>query len=218
MGWKFCSFILAVLIFETKMTGSGPSRKARLRKVKSCWPGRESSLKKSWESRRPEKVGLDLGSVKQKGGKTVHAWAFAGDLEAEFQAGFEHVRNGMAAAVRQDAAVSRSRSRQASFRWSWREVKSIRRRPFSLIDCAMPWNAKRFRAKDDTTTFPVRSRRRGAFIPSLDATLEGAAGDDRRCRDLRLSTTCGSGRRRPDPLPQLIAAHRQALIDARQRT
>ena len=28
---------------------------------------------------------LDLGSVKQKGGKTVHAWAFAGDLEPKFK-------------------------------------------------------------------------------------------------------------------------------------
>ena len=27
----------------------------------------------------------ELGSVKQKGGKTVHAWAFAGDLEDEFK-------------------------------------------------------------------------------------------------------------------------------------
>ena len=28
---------------------------------------------------------MDLGSVKQKGGKTVHAWAFAGDLKDDFQ-------------------------------------------------------------------------------------------------------------------------------------
>lgn len=28
---------------------------------------------------------LDLGSVKQKGGKTVHAWAFAGDLKDAFE-------------------------------------------------------------------------------------------------------------------------------------
>jgi predicted NUDIX family NTP pyrophosphohydrolase len=28
---------------------------------------------------------IDLGSVKQKGGKTVHAWAFAGDLETNFK-------------------------------------------------------------------------------------------------------------------------------------
>ena len=28
---------------------------------------------------------MDLGSVKQKGGKTVHAWAFAGDLEDDFK-------------------------------------------------------------------------------------------------------------------------------------
>ena len=28
---------------------------------------------------------IELGSVKQKGGKTVHAWAFAGDLEDDFK-------------------------------------------------------------------------------------------------------------------------------------
>ncbi len=28
---------------------------------------------------------MELGSVKQKGGKTVHAWAFAGDLEDDFE-------------------------------------------------------------------------------------------------------------------------------------
>lgn len=28
---------------------------------------------------------IELGSVKQKGGKTVHAWAFAGDLEPDFK-------------------------------------------------------------------------------------------------------------------------------------
>ena len=28
---------------------------------------------------------MDLGSVKQKGGKTVHAWAFAGELDENFQ-------------------------------------------------------------------------------------------------------------------------------------
>ena len=28
---------------------------------------------------------IELGSVKQKGGKTVHAWAFAGDLPHDFE-------------------------------------------------------------------------------------------------------------------------------------
>ena len=28
---------------------------------------------------------MDLGSIKQKGGKTVHAWAFAGDLKDDFK-------------------------------------------------------------------------------------------------------------------------------------
>ena len=33
----------------------------------------------------PAEDWIDLGSVKQKGGKTVHAWAFAGDLPPEFK-------------------------------------------------------------------------------------------------------------------------------------
>ena len=33
----------------------------------------------------PLGVPLELGSIKQKGGKTVHAWAFAGDLANDFQ-------------------------------------------------------------------------------------------------------------------------------------
>jgi predicted NUDIX family NTP pyrophosphohydrolase len=33
----------------------------------------------------PAEEWMDLGSVKQKGGKTVHAWAFAGDLEPDFK-------------------------------------------------------------------------------------------------------------------------------------
>jgi predicted NUDIX family NTP pyrophosphohydrolase len=28
---------------------------------------------------------IELGSIKQKGGKTVHAWAFTGDLEDDFK-------------------------------------------------------------------------------------------------------------------------------------
>jgi predicted NUDIX family NTP pyrophosphohydrolase len=32
-----------------------------------------------------EKDWLELGSIKQKGGKTVHGWAFAGDLKADFK-------------------------------------------------------------------------------------------------------------------------------------
>ena len=33
----------------------------------------------------PAEGWIDLGSVKQKGGKTVHAWAFAGDLPSDFK-------------------------------------------------------------------------------------------------------------------------------------
>jgi predicted NUDIX family NTP pyrophosphohydrolase len=34
---------------------------------------------------RPSGNWIELGSIKQKGGKTVHAWAFAGDLPDCFQ-------------------------------------------------------------------------------------------------------------------------------------
>lgn len=33
----------------------------------------------------PREEWIDLGHVKQKGGKTVHAWAFAGDLGPDFK-------------------------------------------------------------------------------------------------------------------------------------
>jgi predicted NUDIX family NTP pyrophosphohydrolase len=34
---------------------------------------------------RPQGNWIELGSIKQKGGKTVHAWAFEGDLPESFQ-------------------------------------------------------------------------------------------------------------------------------------
>ena len=34
---------------------------------------------------RPSGDWIELGSVRQKGGKTVHAWAFAGDLPGDFE-------------------------------------------------------------------------------------------------------------------------------------
>ena len=34
---------------------------------------------------RPHGNWIELGSIKQKGGKTVHAWAFEGDLPASFE-------------------------------------------------------------------------------------------------------------------------------------
>jgi predicted NUDIX family NTP pyrophosphohydrolase len=34
--------------------------------------------------RRPEGDWISLGSIKQRGGKTVHAWAFEGDLPEDF--------------------------------------------------------------------------------------------------------------------------------------
>ena len=35
----------------------------------------------------PAENWIELGSVKQKGGKTVHAWAFEGDLPSDFKLG-----------------------------------------------------------------------------------------------------------------------------------
>lgn len=34
---------------------------------------------------RPHGIWIELGSIKQKGGKTVHAWAFEGDLPDSFE-------------------------------------------------------------------------------------------------------------------------------------
>jgi len=34
---------------------------------------------------KPTAIWIVLGSIKQKGGKTVHAWAFEGDLPPDFQ-------------------------------------------------------------------------------------------------------------------------------------
>ena len=54
---------------------------------------------------------IELGTVKQKGGKIVHGWAFEGDCPADFVASFEYLRARMATALGEDAAVSRGRSR-----------------------------------------------------------------------------------------------------------
>ena len=53
---------------------------------------------------------IDLGWVKQKGGKTVYAWAFEGNLPDELSGLLEQFRNGVAAGLEKDAKFSRSRS------------------------------------------------------------------------------------------------------------
>ena len=56
----------------------------------------------------PEGEALELGEVRQKAGKTVLAWAIAGDLDAEHDHQ-QQVRDGVAAAVRAYPAVPRGR-------------------------------------------------------------------------------------------------------------
>ena len=51
---------------------------------------------------------IDLGSIVQKGGKVVHAWAVEGDLDPATR-GLEHLRDDVAAEVGPDRDVSRDR-------------------------------------------------------------------------------------------------------------
>jgi predicted NUDIX family NTP pyrophosphohydrolase len=74
MTWKSCSFILAALISGTRMTEGGRSRKVKEFDEEL---GIAAPAVADW---------IELGSVKQKGGKTVHAWAFEGDWPADFVA------------------------------------------------------------------------------------------------------------------------------------
>ncbi len=53
--------------------------------VKTCGREPARSSKKNSAFAPAEEGWIELGSVKQKGGKTVHAWAFAGDLEQDFR-------------------------------------------------------------------------------------------------------------------------------------
>ncbi len=49
---------------------------------------------------------IPLGSIKQRGGKTVHAWAFEGDLPGDFQLNSNVFQMGVASPVRPHGEVS----------------------------------------------------------------------------------------------------------------
>ena len=65
------------------MRARGRSRRVRSNRAnpRSTWPG--ASSKKSSVSRRPQTKFIPLGSVRQAGGKVVHAWAAPGDFDVD---------------------------------------------------------------------------------------------------------------------------------------
>jgi len=60
-------------------------------------------------------------------------------------------------------------------------------------------------------------RRWRGIVPSLDARWKGYLETVGQVQDVRYDYM-GEGRRRPDPLPRLIAAHRYALTEAGKQT
>lgn len=157
----------------------------------------------------------DLGRVKQKGGKTVHAWAFAGDLPPDFKPASN------------------------TFEIEW-PPRSGKMQPFPEIDRAsfFPLELARSKINPAQAVFLDRllgcpeiatSRRRevtrplflfapGAGAPSSHPWMQSwkkrlAAIGDVVTFDYAYMQ---QGERRPDRLPELIATHRQALADARQ--
>lgn len=76
---------------------------------------------------------ISLGSIVQKGGKVVHAWAFEGDLPADF--------------------VCRSNT----FEMEW-PPRSGRRQTFPEVDCAEFFSIERARKKIKSTQEPLLDR------------------------------------------------------------
>ena len=107
---------------------------------------------------------LELGSIVQKGGKVVHAWAVEGDLDPAHGA-LEHVRDGVAAA---------SPARTASFpeidRVAWFDPAEARirikatqipllERLEAVLGVSLPSEAKRLRDRDSLS---LAAPRRGS--------------------------------------------------------
>src|SRR5438105_10411027 len=67
------------------MMASGQYRKAKLILEKICYVAPESSSKRRWELRPTATIGSISDGSSKKGGKTVYAWAFEGDLPDSFQ-------------------------------------------------------------------------------------------------------------------------------------
>ncbi len=70
--------------FAKKDEGAWTIPKVRPLPAKISWYALKLNLKRNWELNHLG-IGLKLGSIKQKGGKIVHAWAFEGDLPDSFK-------------------------------------------------------------------------------------------------------------------------------------
>jgi len=81
---KFCWCIPVGHSSLAKTTAHGQFQKAKLLQAKIYFGALKLNLRKSSAS-SPEAGWIELGSIKQKGGKTVHAWAFEGDLPDSFK-------------------------------------------------------------------------------------------------------------------------------------
>ena len=99
-----------------------------------------------------------LGSIKQKGGKTVHAWAVEGDLPADFLCSsnsFEMEwppRSGNARVSRRSIALNSSPMRL-------RGERSTRQRPRYSIACERYWSDR----PNDRQTAQVADRKRAGL-------------------------------------------------------
>ena len=101
----------------------------------------------------PAGASIELGSIVQKGGKVVHAWAVQGDLDPAVGA-LEHVRDGVAAQVRPQGRVPRDRPGRLVR--PCRGAGSGSRRPRSRC-----WTGSRRRSTDPRFAAPRRGSARG---------------------------------------------------------
>ena len=94
---------------------------------------------------RPESARgwIELGSIKQKGGKTVHAWAFEGDLPEPFE-----VKSNL-------------------FEMEW-PPRSSKLKEFPEIDRAEFFTEEIARQKMKPAQIPFLDRLRAAVLPSTD--------------------------------------------------
>jgi predicted NUDIX family NTP pyrophosphohydrolase len=87
---------------------------------------------------RPHGEWIELGSIKQKGGKTVHAWAFEGDLPEAFEC------------------------KSNLFEMEW-PPRSGRRRKFPEVDQALFFSEEVARRKIKPAQVPLLDRLRAAI-------------------------------------------------------
>ena len=152
---------------------------------------------------------IELGSVKQKGGKTVHAWAFEGNLPDALVIAsntFELEWPPRSGRIQQFPEIDRAEF----FRLRRRGRKSTKRRLLFSIA-----SLKRCRRDESKAAFPFAP---GAGAPSSHPWMRAWAERLDAIGNVRTFDYdyMREGRRRPDPPPLLIAAHRQALREARK--